>query len=121
MLPEESVLEQCLVLIKVVQNRVCKPLIASGEDCNLEVFVGKLEALSGMWSYRKAGADVQSCVRVEYWNLHVWLEVFIVALIFIFVTDVLPLDMDQSLVKVEDQQLFEAWLLELELDFLLFS
>lgn len=111
MLEEVAMLEELAFWIQVVENRICKPLLASREDSDFKVLVSHLQAFLDEGSHGKTGSDGRLRKRIEdrYFNFRVKV-LFLVVVILLF--DLRPLDMDQGLIEVEKQQLVVAWLSE---------
>ena len=120
MLPEESVLDQCPWRVDLVNDGISIPIITSCKHSDLIVSVSGTEAFVEVWPDKDT--LVEHAIIARRWlHLHPLIRLrfdvmpkHLLKLKLIFVS----LWVNQCLVKVKDQQLVEAGLFELKLDFI---
>ena len=97
---EVSRLDQTAIRVQIVNDRICVLLFRGRENDDLEVLVGRLEALSSEWTYVDAGKNGFGLLAKLNWDNHVGvLRLYIINTV------------NQCLIKIEYDCLCLRWVI----------
>ena len=116
MLPEEPVLDQLTFWVKEIDDLVCEPLVAGREDGDLVVLVGLFQTFPREGPHGEARRFRLTGSWILNRKLLFGFELGLVALVILLV----PGAVDERFIQVEYHKILEAFLLELEVELLVF-